>query len=243
MQSTYAQALAGIGGLSFPSKMPTASYSIPAEFCKLGSLLQRVENSTCSGCYALKGCYTFPSTRDAMDRRFSAVTAALADPVAAGVFVENFATVLNRHRALTDVQIARNGRPGSHDGRYFRWHDSGDIQSPDHLGLIVSIAGFTPEVAHWLPTREAGFVSEFLRKIGDFPDNLRVRLSIPQVNSGIPAGFLKLLTNPRVTVSGVHAKNCHPPEGLQPCVAPLQQGSCGNCRACWSPEGVSYRLH
>lgn len=46
-------AVAAIGGLSSPSKMPCHGYSIPAQACKVGSLLRNVSGSACAHCYAL----------------------------------------------------------------------------------------------------------------------------------------------------------------------------------------------
>ena len=36
---------------------------------------------------------------------------------------------------------------------WFRWHDSGDIQSLEHLEKIFEVCRLTPETSHWLPTR------------------------------------------------------------------------------------------
>jgi hypothetical protein len=49
--------------------------------------------------------------------------------------------------------------------KYFRWHDSGDIQSIDHLEKIADVAKRTPNCMHWLPTREYGIVSAHYRAI------------------------------------------------------------------------------
>ena len=37
---------------------------------------------------------------------------------------------------------------------YFRWHDSGDLQGQQHLDQIIEVCRLTPDVKHWLPTRE-----------------------------------------------------------------------------------------
>ena len=50
------EALKIVGGLSKPSKMPGWAYGLPAAECKTGSKLAQQDNTTCSGCYALKGC-------------------------------------------------------------------------------------------------------------------------------------------------------------------------------------------
>ena len=118
------------GSLSKPSKMPGHAYGLPAKECKTGGKLQKVKGSTCYGCYALKGCYVFKVVQDAQYKRLKAI----------------------RHplwvRAMT-MQIANKKT------KFFRWHDSGDIQDLKHLAKIFEVAKRTPGIAHWLPTREA----------------------------------------------------------------------------------------
>jgi hypothetical protein len=53
--------------------------------------------------------------------------------------------------------------------KYFRWHDSGDIQGLEHFAKIVEVARATPNTLHWLPTREAQTVASYT---GTLPDNL-----------------------------------------------------------------------
>jgi hypothetical protein len=43
----------------------------------------------------------------------------------------------------------------SKKSKWFRWHDSGDIQDVDHLLKIFAVCKLTPDTRHWLPTREA----------------------------------------------------------------------------------------
>ena len=35
----------------------------------------------------------------------------------------------------------------------FRWHDSGDVQDPEHLLKIFEVCENTPDKKHWMPTR------------------------------------------------------------------------------------------
>jgi len=37
--------------------------------------------------------------------------------------------------------------------KYFRWYDSGDIQTPLEAFRIFLVMQETPHVKHWLPTR------------------------------------------------------------------------------------------
>lgn len=148
-----------VGGLSKPSKMPGWAYGIPAQACKVGSLLRTVKGSTCSKCYALKGMYVFPNVRAAQSRRMES----LSSPV----------WIL----AMTELISRRTKKVP-----FFRWHDSGDIQNVDHLEKIVQIAKNLPRVSFWLPTREVAIVKEWLRENpSGFPINLVVRISAPMI--------------------------------------------------------------
>ena len=60
-----------VGGFSAPSKMPCHGFSIPAKYCKVGSILRKVKGTACSFCYALKGRYVFPVVQNALERRFN----------------------------------------------------------------------------------------------------------------------------------------------------------------------------
>ena len=53
--------LLNIGGISQTSKMPCSSWSLSAFWCKNGSKLNLIKNSSCYGCYALTGNYISPS--------------------------------------------------------------------------------------------------------------------------------------------------------------------------------------
>jgi hypothetical protein len=121
---------------------------------------------------------------------------------------------------------------------YFRHHDSGDLQSLEHLELIARVAQLTPHTMHWLPTREYGMVKQYIAKYGALPDNLIVRLSAmyPDKPVKIPASLANVKN---VTASNVHTVK---PIGTA-CKAPEQNGLCNDCRACWTNEVISYALH
>jgi hypothetical protein len=158
MQSLTTSALSAlVGGLSEPSKMPGYGYSIPAQACKVGSLLRKVKGSTCGKCYALKGRYVFPNVRKALERRLETISNPLWTA------------------AMTEL-ISRKAKKVP----YFRWHDAGDLQSVEHLSKIVQIAKNLPGISFWLPTRETAIVKEFLAG-NEFPANLTVRISAPMI--------------------------------------------------------------
>ena len=208
---TQTQLLDAVGGFSAPSKMPCHGYSIPAKHCKTGRKMRKVENSICSICYALKGRYSFPNVQNALERRFKTIKGRkwVSDMVA----------------AITAVE--RSG--------FFRWHDSGDLQSVSHFARICEIARQTPTVRHWLPTREYAMVREYLDKGNTIPENLTVRFSALMVDGPAPESLAKRCG---VQVSGA----C---ESAFSCPSSRQGNVCGDCRACWSREtfNVTYKTH
>ena len=213
---TKKAALAAVGGLSKPSKMPCKGWSIPAVRCIIGAKLREIVDSVCHKCYALKGMYVFPNVRAALERRFNILQRALFDDVARTEFRAAFVRLLR-------------------DESYFRWHDAGDIQSVAHLWLLVDIANDNPHVKFWLPTREREIVRKFMRAGIAIPPNLTIRISAPMMD-GAPLGLDGFPT------STVHKKGA--PHGTV-CVAYQQDGFCRDCRACWNRDvqNVSYPAH
>jgi len=189
------------GSLSKPSKMPGWSIGLPAKECKTGGKLQKVPGSVCYDCYALKGCYVFKVVQQAQYRRLKAIK----DPQ----WVEAMAHLINSKRP-----------------RVFRWHDSGDVQDPEHLQKIYEVCRLTPSKRHWMPTREA-WIKDHLQ---DKPDNLVIRFSAPMIDQPAPASWPNTST---VVTSGAS------------CPAPKQNNECGTCRNCWNPEikNISYGKH
>ena len=192
------------GGLSKPSKMPGYAYNIPAARCKVGAKLAKVPGSVCHGCYALKGRYRFRNVQDALERRYDAA-------------------MNNKQWVFGMVYLINTSNK-----KEFRWHDSGDVQSLDHLKRIFQVCELTPEVRHWLPTREAGILSTL--KPEDVPSNLIIRLSATKVDGPAPKSWPWTST---VTTSGAS------------CPAPQQGNECKDCRQCWDKgvQNVSYGKH
>lgn len=172
---TLKDAIALIGGLSAPSKMPCHGYSIPASRCITGSKLAKVAGSICAQCYALRGNYLYENVQNCLERRFQS----LKNPFWIDAMVI----------AIT----------GTESSGYFRWHDSGDLQGVWHLAQIVAVCNLTPKVKHWLPTREYSMVSQFIKEGGVIPKNLCVRFSALMVDGPTPDGAAN---NCGVQVSG-----------------------------------------
>ena len=179
------------GGLSAPSKMPGPAMNLPAPACLTGQKLVHVIGSTCEGCYALKGRYRFPNVKAALNRRLKA---------------------LEHPQWVQAMIVLIKGRP------VFRWHDSGDIQSAQHLKNIFEICKATPETRHWLPTREAQFLKFLDPEV--VPKNLKIVFSDHMNDQARGVTFWPY-------TSGVST------QGGVTCPAPKQGNQCQSCRACW----------
>ena len=188
------------GSLSKPSKMPGHAYGLPAKECKTGSKLVKIKGSSCHGCYALKGCYVFKVVQAAQYKRLESI----------------------KHPRWVEAMAAQISAKRN---KFFRWHDSGDVQDVEHLSKIFAVCRMTPDTAHWMPTREAWVKDHLDSK----PDNLVIRFSPPMIdqrNDSWPNSSMVVTENAT-------------------CPAPKQGGKCGSCRQCWDPEVkiVSYGKH
>jgi len=206
------------GGLSKPSKMPGYAYGLPAKSCKIGAQLAKEPGTVCSACYALKGNYVrFKNVALAQERRL----ASIGKPG----WAENM------------VRLIEHYSP-----EVFRWHDSGDIQSANHLRRIVNIATALPGTKFWLPTREVHTVRVFMTN-NSVPSNLCIRVSALALDTRAAPKYAGLAGLPTSTVH----KNALPiaGKGNLACRANERDGTCGNCRACWDTriDNVSYPAH
>jgi len=188
------------GGLSAPSKMPGPAYNLPAQACITGAKLVQIPGSVCAGCYALKGRYNFSNVRLALARRLES---------------------LKHPQWVLAMTVLIKGEP------HFRWHDSGDLQSVEHLKRIFEVCEATPETSHWLPTREAKFLP---LNTDSIPKNLIIRMSSHRIDQA-PVKSWPWTS----TVS----------TGSFTCPASKQGNECKSCRNCWNREvsNVSYPKH
>lgn len=211
--TTLKSAKAIAGSLSKPSKMPGHGYGLPAAECITGGRLQDVEGSTCSGCYAMRGNYQWPVVQAAQYKRLEAI----------------------EHPQWVDAMAYMIERTGD---EWFRWHDSGDLQSVEHLDRIMEVCRRTPLVKHWIPTREVRILRDWVKANGreNVPDNLTIRVSAHMIGQKPPKAPCGM---PFSTVSETGM------EGAHDCPARFQKNECGDCRACWDPavEHVDYHKH
>ena len=198
-------------------KMPGSTFALSATTCKTGGKLINLKGSTCSRCYAMKLEKMRPSVHQGWLANYTKATKLIATNPEQ--WAQACAFQINRH--------AVKGEP------YHRWFDSGDLQSVEMLDAIARTARLTPHIKHWLPTREAKIVKDWMAS-NVCPDNLIIRISATMIGD-----------KPRnaIWTSTVHRKG-ETPEG-HACPASKQGNQCGECRACWSDavKNVSYPLH
>ncbi len=220
--TTLKQAQSIAGTLGYPSKMPGTAYGISATLCHVGAKLAKVPGSTCHECYALRGHYQSDAVKQAHAARF----AGLDNPQWANAVV----FMLRRAHGLDGGTVSANIKVAG----WHRWHDSGDIQSTSHLAAICQVARRTPELRHWLPTREAGILAAYIKGGAVIPSNLLIRVSATMVDGSPSKAFAHTSTVHKASDAIGHV-----------CPAPAQGNECGACRACWSRDvaNVSYHVH
>ena len=209
---TKAKAERTAGTLGKPSKMPGRAYGLPASACKVGGKLAAVPGSVCHGCYALKGNYRFPNVKAPREHNLS---------------------LLNDLPLWTENMIAMIKTTNA--SGFFRWHDSGDVQSFGHLMAIITIAERLPQINFWLPTKEKQFLTKLTRLNITVPNNLVIRLSMAMIDAAP-------ITSAWHLTSTVHDKAAA--FGSE-CEAYKQVGQCLTCRKCWngSIANISYPKH
>ena len=218
---TIKQAESIASKMSKPSKMPGPSYGLPSSRCKTGSKLKSVKGSVCYGCYAADDWdwagqtkrytnYAFKNVKTANARRFESIHDPLWVPAM--------------------IFMIRKRKP-----EYFRWHDTGDLQSVEHLENIAKVCRATPNTKHWLPTREYRTVLNW-REQYEEPDNLCIRASAHMIGKEAPKNL---------GCSSMVFNHGEMPSGATECEAYKREASCGPCRACWdkSVATIGYPYH
>ena len=215
-----------VGGLTYTSKMPCPSISIPSSACITGAKLVQIKGSTCEGCYTFKGMYNFPAGKLARDKRL--------DSLYKLRWVEAMVTLIKSRR---DYKKGED---------WFRWHDSGDIQGMIHLCNIMQVAELTPDCDHWLPTRENAFLKAYVESGKVVPENMYVRVSATMIDGMPPTEFVNSLNKYDNVKGFIGTSTVHKNKeaiGVS-CIAYDQGGECKDCRTCWSTElNVSYPKH
>lgn len=230
------------------TKMPGGSFAISALHCKTGAKLAQIAGSTCHKCYAIK----LQRMRPSVDQGWTSNLRKSVDLIASDpdAWVSAMVTQVSRDARVT-------GQP------FFRWFDSGDLQSIEMLSAICQVCIMTPEVKHWLPTREAGMVKRYRKAGGFVPSNLIIRVSATMIDDS-PIASHQYTSTVHRKGSLPHGHACPAyrthaaPDGSFEVIpsetfktlkrsqkSAYDLGHCGDCRACWSADvvNVSYGLH
>jgi len=215
--------------LSDPSKMPGKAWGMTAR-----KACFRLNGDICGGCYADKAAYVWSNVRAAYDARFHWAMECMRSPEGRDEFVAVMTRAIGRTKE-----------------DYFRVHDSGDFLSAAYAECWFRIALALPNKRFWFPTRvwqrpaaksaESPFVvvgqadplMTAVRKLASLP-NVTVRPSALNVGDDAPV------------VDGLHAGSSVDYSGAaHKCIAPQQQGKCGDCRHCWDNKfvPVDYAKH
>ena len=189
--------------LSKTSKMPCKSWSLEARTTCPGSIdpATKAPYEVCKSCYAAKGFYLMPNSKASRDYNRQD---------------------WKRNEWVSEMVAAIGS------AKYFRWFDSGDLQSVEMLDAIVQVCRMTPNVRHWLPTQERDILKAYT---GEIPTNLTIRLSASKINGKAPN---------YANTSGVSQNKAD-----VTCFARDNGNSCGSCRDCWDSnvQHVVYPLH
>lgn len=172
------------------------------------------DSPVCEGCYAKKGMYRFPVVKDA--RTYNRQDYHKAD--------------------WCDRMVAKVKRLD-----YFRWFDSGDIETVELATKIYEVIKRTPSVKHWLPTR-----SDKLSKLAKVIDSIDTLPNVSVRRSADNIGIADNLERPNV-ISYVIKHDDIPNAtalGIHICPATTSaQTSCNTCTMCYTSKPVAYLVH
>lgn len=154
----------------------------------------------------------------------------------------------DRERFLKELRAELNGRKSEH--KVFRWHASGEIDSPEYLEDMMLIASEYPDIHFYSYTKRFTWIANYLDKHnGKFPENFCWNLSVWKDNlqqAGFPDKYLKEvqlfawddLDDPSLK-NVVHCPSVSYIEGAKKGHlnhTPLPNGkerNCKNCGLCW----------
>ena len=246
----------GCSILSNPSKMPNDAFNIPVSRCKSAKHMHKLKGAICAKCYCKGRHYAYGVVKKALEKRYHFAISRDFVPVMSSYLTK-------RRKSLMNYYGKNFKKKFGHDKYRFRWFDSGDLQSPKMLDDICKICRNTPEIIHWLPTREWKTVRLYLelgfwstdddgnftyKKHRELPKNLTVRLSALMEGGKPPTKLARRL--------GLQTSTALPPERLMKskkekkswrkklkrmkilCRASEDnpsspKGECGSCTACW----------
>lgn len=180
----------------------------------------------CEGCYAKKGMYRFPVVKNVREH--------------------------NKQDYHRDDWVAEMIKEVSKYD-YFRWFDSGDIETPELAQRIEQVIESTPHCKHWLPTRsdKISSINYHLKRpissiygggmsyISDLK-NVALRPSADNIglNNNERPGVNSYVINPEDVFE---AKR----QGIYLCPVTTDKNrkSCDTCTKCYTDAKVAYLVH
>lgn len=154
------------------------------------------------------------------------------------------------HFGWVDAMVAYLDRKVKPHDLHFRWHSSGDLQNKPHFKMVCEVARRLPHIKFWLPTMERYIVRSSGEQI---PPNLIVRFSAHQYDKrveserNVPTSGVKKVGGPRSASSVLAWQELVKTNNMDEyhCMAPIQDGKCQSCRACWNPDikHIWYKHH
>ena len=222
---TQAQRTAGMV-VDRNSKMPGSTWSLSIQHCQVGGKLRNIKGSVCEHCYVAQTERRYANVVTSWDNNL-----ARFDELDIGTWADAMAVQIRG--------IAKKRKEAFH-----RWFAAGDLQSSRMMAAIARVCELTPEIRHWLPTREVGHIKEWKRNGGRKPRNLVIRVSSTMINDKPRSGHEHTST--------VHSKGlphighaCPSTSEKHRRLDAKHRPNCGPCRACWNPrvKNVSYLMH
>lgn len=205
------------------SKIDASVYSTNPLKCVRGAVLAKIPDTVCHDCYAIKAFNQYPSVRESQDGNQLKYEFARDNNN-----LEDWAQSMAWQIQDSSDRKEKAGKLGA---GLHRWFGAGDCPDVDFILAVVRVCELTPNIRHWLPTREYSMVE----KAGLLPQNLVIRVSSNYIDKAAPSKFKNTST-----------VNKNAPAIGYTCPASAND-SCGehNCTACWDSnvENVSYPFH
>lgn len=218
------------------SKIEGSTFNLPTWACHTGSKLAKVAGSVCEKCYAtaiekgIRGATVRASVQANLDAWLRAKES--------GEVHEWCVAIASQIMAISNRKRKR-ANPAKRVGYdQHRWFSGGDCHDYEMFCAIMQVARMTPNIKHWFPTKEKGFVLTYLRQYGDFPPNMCVRVSDPMIDgkqNSVEIGFVRAAVQRNSELVGYKC----------PATFNKAQKSCGGCTACWDTnvKYVVYAYH
>jgi hypothetical protein len=214
--------------LTVTSKMPSASWSLPAHYACPFAVTDTPDH-ICSHCYASKGAYVWGLTVRAQWTRFYWTLGCMRDERLAARWVDTLTAAVTADAVRQQTSHARKHGVITAN-TYFRWHDSGDLFSPAYAAAVLAVVKATPTVRHWIPTRSYRAPWQAAIQAIAAQPNATVRPSALTIGYDAPM------------LAGYSAGSGVKREGYN-CPAPSQGNACADCRACWDAPTVPIYYH